>query len=90
MTVKFLKMTSFKAMSGLWVATLTETTTFLGVKVRTNNIIASDVVLTSSCVIPTIGDCTGIVSDYPINKKEVLTSISNQFAVFITGEGLYA
>lgn len=63
---------------------------FIGITIRTNRIIASDHVLTSSCVIPTIGDCTGIVSDYPINKKEVLTSISNQFAVFITGEGLYA
>ena len=84
MTVKFLKMTSFKAKNGLWVATLTETTTFLGVKVRTNNIIASDVVLTSSCVIPTVGDCTGIVSDYPINKKEVLSGVLNQYKVFLS------
>jgi len=71
-------------MSGLWVATLTETTTFLGVKIRTNNIIASDVVLTSSCVIPTVGDCTGIVSDYPINKKEVLSGVLNQYKVFLS------
>ena len=83
MTVKFLKMTSFKAMSGLWVATLTETTTFLGVKIRTNNIVASDVVLTSSCVIPTVGDCTGIVSDYYVNRKDVFFAIRTQYKVFL-------
>ena len=83
MTVKFLKMTSFKAKNGLWVATLTETTTFLGVKIRTNNIIASDVVLTSSCVIPTIDETTGVVSDYPINRNDVFFAIRTQYKVFL-------
>lgn len=87
MTVEFLKMTSFKVKNGLWVATLTETTTFLGVKVRTNNIIASDVVLTSSCVIPTIDETTGVVSDYPVNKADVLSAVQNQYKCFL-GEKL--
>ena len=83
MTVEFLKMTSFKAKNGLWVATLTETTTFLGVKVRTNNIIASDVVLTSSCIIPTIDETTGVVSDYPVNRNDVFLAIRTQYKVFL-------
>ena len=83
MTVEFLKMTSFKAKNGLWVATLTETTTFLGVKIRTNNIIASDVVLTSSCVIPTIDETTGVVSDYPVNRNDVFFAIRTQYKVFL-------
>ena len=80
---RHIKMTEMKILCGMWVATLTETTTFLGVKVRTNNIIASDVVLTSSCVIPTVDETTGVVSDYPINRNDVFFAIRTQYKVFL-------
>lgn len=67
----------------VWVAKLEETTTVLGVKVRTNRIIASDNCLTSSCVVPTINNDTGYVSDYPVNKADVLSAVQNQYKCFL-------
>lgn len=67
----------------VWVAKLEETTTVLGVKVRTNRIIASDNCLTSSCVVPKINNDTGYVSDYPVNKADVLSAVQNQYKCFL-------
>jgi hypothetical protein len=84
MIVKHIKMLEMKILCGMWVAKLEEKVTFIGITIRTNRIIASDNCLTSSAIIPTIGDCTGIVSDYYINKKDVLLSVSNQYKVFLS------
>lgn len=67
----------------VWVAKLEETTTVLGAKVRTNRIIVSDNCLTSSCVVPTINNDTGYVSDYPVNKADVLSAVQNQYKCFL-------
>jgi len=81
--VRHIKMTEMKILCGMWVAKLEEKVSFIGIPIRTNRIIASDYVLTSSCVIPTVGDCTGIVSDYPINKADVLSAVQNQYKCFL-------
>ena len=78
-----IKMKSFNVVGQVWVAKLEETITVLGIKVRTNRIIASDYVLASSCVMPTISDTTGYVSDYPVNKADVLSAVQNQYKCFI-------
>ena len=56
---------------------------FIGITIRTNRIIASDYVLTSSLVVPTINDETGYVSDYPVNKADVLSAVQNQYKCFL-------
>ena len=63
-------------------------TRILGIKVRINRIIASDYVLTSSCIVPTIGKSTGIVSDYPIEKEKILERICEQYKVFLVNNGV--
>jgi hypothetical protein len=55
----------------------------LAIKIRTNHIICSDYVLTSSCVIPTISDTTGLVSDYPVERSEVLNAVLSQYKTFL-------
>ena len=67
----------------MWVAKLEEKVSFIGITIRTNRIIASDYVLTSSCVMPTISDTTGLVSDYPVNKADVLSAVQNQYKCFL-------
>ena len=67
----------------MWVAKLEEKVSFIGITIRTNRIIASDSVLTSSCIMPTISDTTGLVSDYPVNKADVLSAIQNQYKCFL-------
>ena len=67
----------------MWVAKLEEKVSFIGITIRTNRIIASDYVLTSSLVVPTINDETGYVSDYPVNKADVLSAVQNQYKCFL-------
>ena len=67
----------------MWVAKLEEKVSFIGITIRTNRIICSDHVLTSSCVIPTINDETGYVSDYPVSKADVLSAVQNQYKCFL-------
>ena len=67
----------------MWVAKLEEKVSFIGITIRTNRIICSDYVLISSCVMPTISDTTGCVSDYPVNKADVLSAVQNQYKCFI-------
>lgn len=81
--VRHIKMTEMKILCGMWVAKLEEKVTFIGITIRTNRIIASDSVLTSSCVIPTIDKNTGYVSDYPVNKADVLSAVQNQYKCFL-------
>ena len=80
---RHIKMTEMKILCGMWVAKLEEKVTFIGIPIRTNRIIASDYVLTSSCVMPTISDTTGYVSDYPVNKADVLSAVQNQYKCFL-------
>ena len=56
---------------------------FIGITIRTNRIIASDYVLTSSVIVPTINENTGYVSDYPVNKADVLSAVQNQYKCFL-------
>ncbi len=56
---------------------------FIGITIHTNRIIASDYVLTSSCIFPTINNDTGYVSDYPVNKADVLSAVQNQYKCFL-------
>ena len=67
----------------MWVAKLEEKVSFIGITIRTNRIICSDYVLTSSCVIPTISDTTGLVSDYPVERSEVLNAVLGQYKTFL-------
>lgn len=67
----------------MWVAKLEEKVSFIGITIRTNRIIASDYVLTSSLVVPTINDETGYVSDYLVNKADVLSAVQNQYKCFL-------
>lgn len=67
----------------MWVATLEEKVSFIGIPIRTNRIICSDHCLTSSLVVPTINENTGYVSDYPVNKADVLSAVQNQYKCFI-------
>ena len=83
MIVKHIKMTEMKILCGMWVANLEEKVSFIGIPIRTNRIIASDYVLTSSCIMPTISDTTGYVSDYPVNKADVLSAVQNQYKCFL-------
>ncbi len=76
-------MTSFKTIGGVWVAKLEEKVTFIGIPIRTNRIIASDNCLTSSAIIPTINNDTEYVSDYPVNKADVLSAVQNQYKCFL-------
>ena len=76
-------MTSFKTVGNVWVAKLEEKVTFIGIPIRTNRIIASDNVLTSSVIVPTINENTGVVSDYPVNKADVLSAVQNQYKCFL-------
>lgn len=62
---------------------LEETTTVVGIKIRTNRIICSDYVLTSSCIMPNISDTTGLVSDYPVERSEVLNAVLSQYKTFL-------
>jgi hypothetical protein len=55
----------------------------LGITVRTNRILASDNCLTSSAIIPTINENTGYVSDYPVNKADVLSAVQSQYKCFL-------
>ena len=80
---RHIKMTEMKILCGMWVAKLEEKVSFIGITIRTNRIIASDYVLTSSCVMPTISDTTGLVSDYPVNKADVLSAVQNQYKCFL-------
>ena len=67
----------------MWVAKLEEKVSFIGITIRTNRIICSDYVLTSSAIIPTINNDTGYVSDYPVNKADVLSAVQNQYKCFL-------
>ena len=78
-----IKMTEMKILCGMWVAKLEEKVSFIGITIRTNRIICSDYVLTSSCIIPTINNETGYVSDYPVNKADVLSAVQNQYKCFL-------
>ena len=80
---RHIKMMEMKILCGMWVAKLEEKVSFIGITIRTNRIIASDYVLTSSCVMPTISDTTGYVSDYPVNKADVLSAVQNQYKCFL-------
>ena len=80
---RHIKMMEMKIMCGMWVAKLEEKVSFIGIPIRTNRIIASDYVLTSSLVVPTINDETGYVSDYPVNKADVLSAVQNQYKCFL-------
>lgn len=80
---RHIKMLEMKIMCGMWVAKLEEKVSFIGIPIRTNHIICSDYVLTSSCIMPTISDTTGYVSDYPINKADVLSAVQNQYKCFL-------
>lgn len=83
MIVKHIKMLEMKILCGMWVAKLEEKVTFIGITIRTNRIICSDHCLTSSLVVPTINENTGYVSDYPVNKADVLSAVQNQYKCFI-------
>lgn len=80
---RHIKMTEMKILCGMWVAKLEEKVTFIGIPIRTNRIIASDFVLTSSLIVPTINENTGYVSDYPVNKADVLSAVQNQYKCFL-------
>jgi hypothetical protein len=80
---RHIKMTEMKILCGMWVAKLEEKVSFIGITIRTNRIICSDYVLTSSCIMPTISDTTGLVSDYPVNKADVLSAVQNQYKCFL-------
>ena len=67
----------------MWVAKLEEKVSFIGITIRTNRIIVSDYVLTSSVIVPTINENTGYVSDYPVNKADVLSAVQNQYKCFL-------
>lgn len=81
--VRHIKMMEMKILCGMWVAKLEEKVSFIGIPIRTNRIICSDHCLTSSCVMPTISDTTGCVSDYPVNKADVLSAVQNQYKCFL-------
>ena len=81
--VRHIKMTEMKILCGMWVAKLEEKVSFIGIPIRTNRIICSDHCLTSSLVVPTINENTGYVSDYPVNKADVLSAVQNQYKCFI-------
>ena len=83
MIVKHIKMLEMKILCGMWVAKLEEKVSFIGITIRTNRIICSDYVLTSSVIIPTINNDTGYVSDYPVNKVDVLSAVQNQYKCFL-------
>ena len=78
-----IKMLEMKILCGMWVAKLEEKVSFIGIPIRTNRIICSDHCLTSSAVIPTINENTGCVSDYPVNKADVLSAVQNQYKCFL-------
>ena len=80
---RHIKMTEMKILCGMWVATLEEKVSFIGITIRTNRIICSDYVLTSSLVVPTINENTGYGSDYPVNKADVLSAVQNQYKCFL-------
>ena len=80
---RHIKMTEMKILCGMWVAKLEEKVSFIGIPIRTNRIICSDYVLTSSLVVPTINNDTGYVSDYPVNKADVLSAVQNQYKCFL-------
>ena len=80
---RHIKMMEMKIMCGMWVAKLEEKVSFIGIPIRTNRIICSDYVLTSSLVVPTINENTGYVSDYPVNKADVLSAVQNQYKCFL-------
>ena len=80
---RHIKMMEMRILCGMWVAKLEEKVTFIGIPIRTNRIIASDYVLTSSLVVPTINNDTGYVSDYPVNKADVLSAVQNQYKCFL-------
>lgn len=80
---RHIKMMEMKIMCGMWVAKLEEKVTFIGIPIRTNRIICSDYVLTSSLVAPTINENTGYVSDYPVNKADILSAVQNQYKCFL-------
>ena len=81
--VRHIKMTEMKILCGMWVANLEEKVSFIGITIRTNRIIASDNCLTSSAIIPTINNDTGYISDYPVNKADVLSAVQNQYKCFL-------
>ena len=83
MIVKHIKMLEMKILCGMWVAKLEEKVSFIGITIRTNRIIASDNCLTSSAIIPTINNDTGYISDYPVNKADVLSAVQNQYKCFL-------
>ena len=83
MIVKHIKMTEMKILCGMWVAKLEEKVSFIGIPIHTNRIICSDHCLTSSAIIPTINENTGYVSDYPVNKADVLSAVQNQYKCFL-------
>lgn len=78
-----IKMLEMKILCGMWVAKLEEKVSFIGIPIRTNRIICSDHCLTSSLVVPTINENTGYVSDYPVNKADVLSAVQNQYKCFL-------
>jgi hypothetical protein len=80
---RHIKMTEMKILCGMWVAKLEEKVGFIGIPIRTNRIICSDHCLTSSLVVPTINENTGYVSDYPVNKADVLSAVQNQYKCFL-------
>ena len=80
---RHIKMTEMKILCGMWVAKLEEKVSFIGIPIRTNRIICSDHCLTSSLVVPTINENTGYVSDYPVNKADVLSAVQNQYKCFL-------
>lgn len=80
---RHIKMLEMKILCGMWVAKLEEKVSFIGITIRTNRIICSDNCLTSSAIIPTINENTGYVSDYPVNKADVLSAVQNQYKCFL-------
>jgi hypothetical protein len=80
---RHIKMTEMKILCGMWVAKLEEKVSFIGIPIRTNRIICSDHCLTSSLIVPTINENTGYVSDYPVNKADVLSAVQNQYKCFL-------
>ena len=81
--VRHIKMMEMKILCGMWVAKLEEKVSFIGIPIRTTRIICSDHCLTSSAIIPTINENTGYVSDYPVNKADVLSAVQNQYKCFL-------
>ena len=80
---RHIKMTEMKILCGMWVAKLEEKVSFIGIPIRTNRIICSDHCLTISLIVPTINENTGYVSDYPVNKADVLSAVQNQYKCFL-------